>query len=1104
MRGVFRYLRLSYNEFILLYKNFKRRFFILSENLLNLKIHKVSEETYKGGIESGSLDHTAIYLTPDPGYVTAGQKDGTALGVNATAEGTDVVAAGEASHAEGEYTIAHGDASHAEGASTTAVGSASHAEGCLTIADGLYSHAEGYGESGQYNMAIGQGSHVEGSKNTAYGDSSHTEGRNNRSIGNYSHAEGTGTVAFGPSSHTEGCSTQVATNKVSMDDNDSDIRAAWSGSNFSLAKGDASHVEGLDNLALKEYSHAEGRCTQSIGTGTHTEGHGTTASGDWSHAEGYSTHSVPSSYTMEDWKNNGFSLAEGAYSHVEGYDNMTKGVASHVEGYFNLAEGDYSHAEGKNTQASNIAAHSEGYETIASGQGSHAEGCNSTASGLYSHAEGISRRSIPSTLVNSESETKIFDIVTDWKKYASQSKYSFAGGDYSHNEGYNTLALDKESHAEGYETVAGGLGAHAEGGSTETYGISTHAEGNHTFAGALGYYIKGIGTSDTGDTLLFLSKTPSKLVNYTGNLVAGIDDTFTCTYQKNQRIRVWFSTSYNSYESYLIKDINYNVITLDRTPYTDHTTEAEIKRINLYSSKDSPIRKIFNESAPKDGVAPVGCNSHAEGCYTTASGFMSHAEGDYTAASGDGAHAEGISTEASGSSSHAEGNYTRAIGSSSHTEGAGTCAYGEASHAEGISNGSALDDIAEFTEYNVKNAWAYALTSNCDFALAYGEASHVEGKSCLALGDYTHAEGDQTDAFGEGAHAEGCLTTAYGDYAHVEGFSNRQLTNTQLNKLADTANSGWVTVLENWTGDVSGNNYASQVNNRFSLAYGRYSHVEGIDNIVLSTGSHAEGRANCIGSADGGYYSHVSGYGNVVRNSTSTVIGHLNNPVSTVDGGATGTSGDAFIIGNGYYGPNARDNAFRVMFNGNAYLGGEGKYNTSGADYAEYFEWADGNIENEDRRGYFVTMDGEKITFAKPGDYILGIVSGQPAIIGNSSECWQGRYIRDDFGATILEDYEYEETIVDPETQEAKTITKVTTRYKQNPDYDESKSYISRAERQEWAAVGMLGVLAVRDDGTCKVNGFCEVAEGGIATAATSGYRVIKRVNDNIIKVVLK
>ena len=89
------------------------------------------------------------------------------------------------------------------------------------------------------------------------------------------------------------------------------------------------------------------------------------------------------------------------------------------------------------------------------------------------------------------------------------------------------------------------------------------------------------------------------------------------------------------------------------------------------------------------------------------------------------------------------------------------------------------------------------------------------------------------------------------------------------------------------------------------------------------------------------------------------------------------------------------------------------------------------------------------------------------------------------------------------------------TRPKLNPEYDHTQKYISRFDRPEWAAVGMIGVLAVYDDGSCQVNGFCKVAAGGIATAADGeytlaegkiikGYRVIERVTNNIIKVVFR
>lgn len=180
---------------------------------------------------------------------------------------------------------------------------------------------------------------------------------------------------------------------------------------------------------------------------------------------------------------------------------------------------------------------------------------------------------------------------------------------------------------------------------------------------------------------------------------------------------------------------------------------------------------------------------------------------------------------------------------------------------------------------------------------------------------------------------------------------------------------------------------------------------------------------------------------------------------------------------------------------------------STGADYAEYFEWADKNPNDEDRVGYFVTFDEndpEKIRYANEGDYILGIVSGMPNVIGNDDNGWSNRYILDEFGRRIEEELEYEETVIDEETGEETTVTKTGTKWKENPDYDDSKPYAPRKERPEWSAIGMLGVLSVYDDGTCQVNGYCKCSDNGVATSSEDGYRIIARVSDNIIKIVFR
>lgn len=89
------------------------------------------------------------YMKKGVDYVTAGQKSGTTLGTNATAEGSDTTASGSDSHAEGSDTTASGNNSHAEGEYTTASGWSSHTEGFSTTASGWGSHSEGDGTNAQ-------------------------------------------------------------------------------------------------------------------------------------------------------------------------------------------------------------------------------------------------------------------------------------------------------------------------------------------------------------------------------------------------------------------------------------------------------------------------------------------------------------------------------------------------------------------------------------------------------------------------------------------------------------------------------------------------------------------------------------------------------------------------------------------------------------------------------------------------------------------------------------------------------------------------------------------------------------------------------------------
>lgn len=195
-----------------------------------------------------------------------------------------------------------------------------------------------------------------------------------------------------------------------------------------------------------------------------------------------------------------------------------------------------------------------------------------------------------------------------------------------------------------------------------------------------------------------------------------------------------------------------------------------------------------------------------------------------------------------------------------------------------------------------------------------------------------------------------------------------------------------------------------------------------------------------------------------------------------------------FIVGNGTS-DGARSNAFRVGTNGTSF---QSKCNTEGADYAEYFEWADKNPHNEDRVGYFVSFDQNDTIKIGGTDDLLGVVSATASIVANSYEdSWSEKYKKDIYGRIQYEDYAnaYGELYQKPILNE-----------KYNPDLP----YIPRSQRPEWAVIGMLGRLIVRDDGSCIPGKYCTSNEDGIATASSVGYRVLKRLDESHIQILFK
>ena len=158
----------------------------------------------------------------------------------------------------------------------------------------------------------------------------------------------------------------------------------------------------------------------------------------------------------------------------------------------------------------------------------------------------------------------------------------------------------------------------------------------------------------------------------------------------------------------------------------------------------------------------------------------------------------------------------------------------------------------------------------------------------------------------------------------------------------------------------------------------------------------------------------------------------------------------------------------------------DGGVSGTAADYAEMFEWIDGNPGEEDRRGLVVEIvGGDKIqvaTSTTPESNIIGVVSAEPCVLaGESTFHWTSKWLKDDFGSYQMEEYEAwkypkgngEPTVVPVEGTEPGDIpedaVKVTAKRRIfNPDYDDTIEYVPRSQRKEWSPIGVVGRLRVK------------------------------------------
>lgn len=407
--------------------------------------------------------------------------------------------------------------------------------------------------------------------------------------------------------------------------------------------------------------------------------------------------------------------------------------------------------------------------------------------------------------------------------------------------------------------------------------------------------------------------------------------------------------------------------------------------------------------------------------------------------------------------------------------------------------GSQNSSVGRFVEYVDSNGYHH-ISEKFNY---YGNSYYLEN---IAHGDYNHVEGQ----------ANHCYEYSYDSNNYID-FSEMKIRNipyfrenSSLNSLTGFNNTSVGGCSNHVSGMWNMSEYSVAVecsgakntvfNSRDTYVNGMNNMLEGVaDSIVVGKYNIVKGDKTKDQMAK---YNAVFGYHNEVLNYDGCLVAGTwnhatanNQTVIGVNAKSTYQSSEnadiLFNIGNGQErdGTLIQNSAMQVDFSGNVYAGGA--YKTIGADYAEYFEWLDGNAKNQDRIGLFVTLDGDKIKLAnKKDDYILGVISANPSIVGNSAELdWHDKYKTDVYGRLI---YDESHNLI------------------LNENYNDTLEYIPRGARKEYSKVGLLGQLVVQDDGTCEVNGYCTASVNGVATKSDSGYRVIKRIDETHIKIILK
>lgn len=380
------------------------------------------------------------------------------------------------------------------------------------------------------------------------------------------------------------------------------------------------------------------------------------------------------------------------------------------------------------------------------------------------------------------------------------------------------------------------------------------------------------------------------------------------------------------------------------------------------------------------------------------------------------------------------------------------------------------------------------------------------GRNSLGVGLNPMAKGDNSVALGTRPLAFADSSLVGGDSSRTDDGATNSFTWGDRNQI--TAPNGGAFGQNNLITDEAG--FATGRGNQVS---GEAAFATGIDNQVSGAVSTAFGTGNIVG----GSFSHSSGRLNRTMNRDNNCHGFqltiTDEGIPTVGTVLRGRYGIARAEPGDQYSwqlaggdnttslTNPGDGIVVVIKTTVTGIAPEGEgfataWNAGGADFAEYYEWEDGNPKAEDRVGYFVehgSSHPNKMSIATSGkdELIFGVVSATAAYVANSQELhWWGVNERDEFARLV--------------TDEIDGVKVARTSHLHEP----GRKYIPRSQRKEWDVVGLVGQVYVRDDGSCKPGSWC-CCRNGIAVACEYSkelqcWLVQKRISAGVIVILMR